>query len=76
MRRQPILWRPSRDERLRTLLTMVGLVVANVFQPGAGMNINPATLDTSAITAAPLRRASWRHRLSWVSSEPMTKPPP
>jgi hypothetical protein len=28
MRRQPILWKPSRDERLRTLLTRMKLVAA------------------------------------------------
>lgn len=27
----------------------IGLVVANVFQPGAGMDIDPATLDTKAV---------------------------
>jgi aerobic C4-dicarboxylate transport protein len=32
-----------------TLALVIGLVVANVVQPGAGMNINPATLDTGAI---------------------------
>lgn len=29
---------------------IVGLVVANVVQPGAGMNIDPATLDASAVS--------------------------
>ncbi len=33
-----------------TLALIVGLVVANVVQPGAGLNIDPATLDTSKIT--------------------------
>src|SRR3546814_2194537 len=28
-----------------TLALIVGLIIANVFQPGAGMNIDPATLD-------------------------------
>ena len=32
-----------------TLALVVGLVVANVVQPGAGMNIDPATLDASAV---------------------------
>ena len=32
-----------------TLALIVGLVVANVSQPGAGMNIDPATLDAGAI---------------------------
>lgn len=33
-----------------TLALIVGLIVANVFKPGAGMNIDPATLDSSALT--------------------------
>ncbi|MBJ7440125.1 MAG: dicarboxylate/amino acid:cation symporter [Sphingopyxis sp.] len=32
-----------------TLALIVGLIVANVVQPGAGMNIDPATLDAGAI---------------------------
>ncbi|RBE56041.1 C4-dicarboxylate transporter DctA, partial [Xanthomonas oryzae pv. oryzae] len=32
-----------------TLALVVGLVVAHVVQPGAGMNINPADLDQSAV---------------------------
>ncbi|PZQ61763.1 MAG: C4-dicarboxylate transporter DctA [Sphingomonas taxi] len=32
-----------------TLALIVGLIVANVVQPGAGMHINPATLDTGAV---------------------------
>ena len=32
-----------------TLALIVGLIVANVVQPGAGMNIDPATLDTGAV---------------------------
>jgi aerobic C4-dicarboxylate transport protein len=32
-----------------TLALLIGLVVANVVQPGAGMNIDPSTLDTGAI---------------------------
>ncbi|HEX8446945.1 MAG TPA: dicarboxylate/amino acid:cation symporter [Sphingomonas sp.] len=33
-----------------TLALVVGLIVANVVQPGAGMNIDPATLDSGAIS--------------------------
>ena len=33
-----------------TLALIVGLVVANVVRPGEGMNVDPARLDTSAIT--------------------------
>ncbi|ENN88137.1 C4-dicarboxylate transport protein [Rhizobium freirei PRF 81] len=32
-----------------TLALIVGLIVSNVLQPGAGMHINPATLDTKAV---------------------------
>ncbi|WP_343525093.1 dicarboxylate/amino acid:cation symporter [Sphingomonas sp.] len=32
-----------------TLALIVGLIVAHVVQPGAGMNVNPATLDTGAV---------------------------
>jgi len=32
-----------------TLALVVGLVVANLVRPGAGMNIDPATLDTGAV---------------------------
>jgi aerobic C4-dicarboxylate transport protein len=32
-----------------TIALIVGLIVANVVQPGAGMHIDPATLDTSKI---------------------------
>ncbi|CAN7624406.1 dicarboxylate/amino acid:cation symporter [Phenylobacterium sp. LjRoot225] len=32
-----------------TLALIIGLVVANVVQPGAGMNIDPASLDTSKV---------------------------
>jgi aerobic C4-dicarboxylate transport protein len=34
-----------------TLALVVGLVVANVVQPGAGMNIDPSTLNTTKIAA-------------------------
>ena len=34
---------------LSLLSMLIGLVVANVFQPGAGMNIDPATLDPSGV---------------------------
>jgi aerobic C4-dicarboxylate transport protein len=32
-----------------TLALIIGLIVANVVQPGAGMNVNPATLDAGSI---------------------------
>lgn len=33
-----------------TLALIVGLIVANVVQPGAGLNIDPATLDASKVS--------------------------
>jgi aerobic C4-dicarboxylate transport protein len=32
-----------------TLALIVGLIVANIVQPGAGMNVDPATLDAKAV---------------------------
>src|SRR3546814_5451788 len=32
-----------------TRALIVGLIIANVFQPGAGMNIDPATLNAGAV---------------------------
>jgi len=37
-------------EVVTTAALLIGLVVVNLVGPGRGMNINPATLDTSAIT--------------------------
>ena len=34
-----------------TLALVIGLVVGNLVQPGAGLNIDPASLDTSAVDA-------------------------
>lgn len=34
-----------------TLALVVGLVAADVFQPGAGMNVDPAALDPAAVAA-------------------------
>src|ERR671937_308138 len=36
-------------EALSTLALIVGLVIINVLQPGAGMNIDPASLDTKSV---------------------------
>ena len=36
-------------EVVSTFALAIGLIVANVIQPGAGFNVNPATLDTKAI---------------------------
>jgi aerobic C4-dicarboxylate transport protein len=42
-------------EVLTTLALVIGLVVANVLQPGAGMHIDPASLDASKV-------ADYRHK--------------
>ncbi|MFI1698799.1 cation:dicarboxylate symporter family transporter [Streptomyces bobili] len=34
-----------------TLALLIGLLAANIVQPGSGMNVDPATLDTSAVDA-------------------------
>src|SRR5690606_34765622 len=34
-----------------TIALIIGLVVVNVVQPGAGMHVDPASLDTSKIAA-------------------------
>jgi aerobic C4-dicarboxylate transport protein len=38
-------------EIVSTLALLVGIVIVNLVQPGAGMNIDPSTLDTKAIAA-------------------------
>jgi len=38
-------------EIVSTLALVIGLIVVNVFQPGVGMNIDPANLDPKAIAA-------------------------
>jgi len=38
-------------EIVSTIALLVGLVLVNLVQPGAGMNIDPATLDTKSIAA-------------------------
>src|SRR5499426_2833820 len=38
-------------EVVSTIALIVGLTIVNIVQPGAGMNIDPATLDTKAIAA-------------------------
>jgi len=36
-------------EIVTTLALIIGLIVINVLQPGAGMNVDPATLDTKSV---------------------------
>jgi aerobic C4-dicarboxylate transport protein len=38
-------------EALTTVALAIGLIVGKVLQPGAGMNVNPATLDAKAIAS-------------------------
>ena len=38
-------------EIVSSLALIVGLVIVNLVQPGAGMNIDPTTLDTKAVAA-------------------------
>src|SRR5438045_8476387 len=38
-------------EVVSTVALIIGLVLVNLIQPGAGMNIDPATLDTKGIAA-------------------------
>ncbi|MGS0757638.1 cation:dicarboxylate symporter family transporter, partial [Roseateles sp. GG27B] len=38
-------------EVVSSLALVIGLVVVNVLQPGAGMNVDPAALDTKSLTA-------------------------
>jgi aerobic C4-dicarboxylate transport protein len=47
-------------EIVSTIALLVGLVIVNVLQPGAGMNVDPATLDTKSIAqyAAPGKMTS------------------
>ena len=42
-------------EIVSTIALIIGLIVVNVWQPGAGMNVDPSTLDTKSIAkyAAP-----------------------
>src|SRR5580700_11697100 len=36
-------------EVVTTLALLIGLLVVKIVQPGAGMNVNPATLDAKAV---------------------------
>ena len=37
-------------EIVSTVALIIGLIVVNIFQPGSGMNIDPATLDQAAVS--------------------------
>ena len=45
-------------EAMTTLALVVGLVIVNLWQPGAGMNVDPAALDTRSIQS--YTAARWR----------------
>ena len=45
-------------EVVTTLALIVGLIVVNLWQPGAGMNADPATIDTKSIQTYTTRRSS------------------
>lgn len=57
-----------------TAALLIGLIAANVVQPGSGMNVDPSTLDTSAVDAktgaarCPRRPSSSSTRSPLVSS--------
>ena len=51
-------------EVVSTLALIIGLVIVNVVQPGAGMNVDPSTLDAKAVGSMPNRR---RIRAWWPS---------
>src|SRR5262249_984520 len=38
-------------EIVSTIALMIGLLIVNVVKPGSGMNVDPTTLDTKAISA-------------------------
>ena len=48
-------------EIVSTIALIVGLTIINIVQPGAGMNIDPATLDTKGIAAYAQARQDAEH---------------
>src|SRR4051794_3749684 len=52
-------------EAMTTLALIVGLVIVNLWQPGAGMNVDPAALDTRSIQSY-TRQASEQSTLDFV----------
>ena len=45
-------------EAMTTLALMIGLLVVNLWQPGAGMNVDVKTIDTRSIQCYVTRRAA------------------
>ena len=50
-------------EIVSTISLILGLIIVNTIRPGAGMNIDPRTLDASALGAAPHKLESTREFL-------------
>ena len=58
-------------EIVSTLALIIGLVIVNIVQPGAGLNVDPAALDAKGSQSTPNRlkaRASFRS--CWMSFLP------
>jgi len=51
-------------EVVSTLALAIGLVVVSVIRPGAGFNVDPATLNASAVADYAKRATSQRHGLA------------
>ncbi|HMV80770.1 MAG TPA: dicarboxylate/amino acid:cation symporter [Leptospiraceae bacterium] len=49
-------------EVISTLALIIGMAVLNVYEPGKGMNVNPAALDTSEILSLQNKAHSTEHR--------------
>ena len=48
---------------------IIGLAVGNIFKPGAGMNIDPSTLDPSKIPGAEHQETGFVHFVSGLIPE-------
>lgn len=51
-------------EIVSTIALIIGLIIVNMVQPGAGMNVDPATLDAKAVAIyAEQAKDQWNRRL-------------
>lgn len=48
-------------EIVSTIALIIGLVIVNLVQPGAGMNVDPGTLDAKAVAVYAERAAAGHH---------------
>ncbi len=48
-------------EIVSTIALIIGLIIVNVVQPGAGMNVDPATLDAKAVAVYADQAKDQRH---------------